>query len=153
MNSRSELESLMEKNKPLLQEAAQPVTFAQITEQNWLAVIGVLKNVAESQDKVITLLSRSMTAAQMQSYLDQLSELAVQDQITCQEIETQVKTETSSAMTELLSQAGSLKEECSSMLKQQEECSKKGRLKFMIALLASQSALLILSTVLQIWLR
>ena len=153
MNSRSELESLMEKNKPLLQEAAQPVTFAQITEQNWLAVIGLLQNLSESQDTMRKIISRSMTAAQMQKALDQLSEIAVQGQNACEEIQSQIATETSSAMTDLLSQAGSLSEACSSMLKQQEECSQKDRRRFMKLLLASQSVLLILSTALQIWLR
>ena len=153
MNSRSELESLMEKNKPLLQEAAQPVTFAQITEQNWLAVIGLLQNLSESQDTMRKIISRSMTAAQMQKALDQLSEIAVQSQNACEEIQSQIATETSAAMNDLLSQAGSLSEACSSMLKQQEECSQKDRSRFMKLLLASQSVLLILSTALQIWLR
>ena len=118
MNSRSELDSLMEKNKPLLQEAAQPVTFAQITEQNWLALIGLLQNLSESQDTMRKILSKSMTTAQMQKYLDQLTEIAEQEQNTCQEIQNQITATTSSATTELLSQAGSLSEACSSMLKQ-----------------------------------
>ena len=79
MNSRSEIESLMEKNKPLLQEAAHPITFAQITEQNWLALIGLLQNLSESQDTMRKILSKSMTTAQMQKYLDQLTEIAEQE--------------------------------------------------------------------------
>ena len=149
MNSRSELDSLMEKNKPLLQEAAHPITLIQITEQTWLAVVGLLQNLTESQDTMRKMLSKNMTATQMQSFVQKMTETAVQNQNACTEIQEQIKTETSSAMTDLLSQAGSLKEECCSMLKQQEESSQKARIKFMKILIASQSALLILSTVLQ----
>ena len=79
MNSEYDMKSLMEKNKPLLKEAAQPVTFAQITEQNWLALIGLLQNLSESQDTMRKILSKSMTTAQMQKYLDQLTEIAEQE--------------------------------------------------------------------------
>ena len=90
MNSKYDMQSLMEKNKPLLQEAAHPITFAQITEQNWLALIGLEQSNLEALDKIMKILSRSMTAAQMQSYLNQLTEIAEQGQNACTEIQEQI---------------------------------------------------------------
>ena len=59
MSSEYDMKSLMEKNKPQLQEIVTPITMAAITDQHWLAVVGVLTSVEESQDKVIKILGRT----------------------------------------------------------------------------------------------
>lgn len=153
MSSRSDMRSLMEKNKPLLQEASEAVTMTAITEQNWLAVVGVLTSLAESQDEVIGIMSRLMTAEQMNSFLRRQLALTEQGQAECREIQTAISEQTTKAMTELLAQAGRLSEQYLSMQKEQDAWRQRVSKRIVKAVIASQSVLLILSAALQIWLR
>ena len=153
MNSEYDMQSLMEKNKSQLQEIVTPVTMAAITEQHWLAVVGVLTSVVESQDNVIKAMREVMTAEQMRMFLNNQVALSEQSKEELRALQEQMATDTSASMREMLSQAEKMNEQFLSMQKEQDEWRRKMHKRLIKAIVISQSALLILSAGLQILLR
>ena len=153
MNSKYDMQSLMEKNKESFREASETTPMVVVQEQNWTAVLKVLSSICQSQDEVREELKELPTSKQMTRYEQNQSILLGRYQQESEQNHQQIRQEMKEMSSELLKQVGSMKEEYSSKLKEQESWRQKISSNLFKILIASQLIQLILLTILLLWLR
>ena len=153
MSSRSEIESLMERNKDNMQQAAETQPMVVVQEQNWTAVLKILSSICQSQDEQSETLAKLLTAEGVNKFLRKQQEVFEQRRQESQQAREQIQTMMQSMSSELLKQVGSMSAEYSSRLKEQESWRQKLGSKLCRVLIASQALQLILWAILLRWLR
>ena len=153
MSSRSEIGYLMEKNKESFQEASETAPMVVVQEQNWTAVLKVLSSICQSQDEVREELKELPTSKQMTRYEQNQSILLGRYQQESEQREERIRMMLDDMSKELTKQVGSMKEEYSSKLKEQESWRQKASSRLFKILIASQTLQLILWAMLLRWLR
>ena len=68
MNSKYDMQSLMERNKDNIQQAAETLPMVVVQEQNWTAVLKVLSSICQAQDEVKEEVKELPTSKQMTRY-------------------------------------------------------------------------------------
>ena len=153
MNSRSEIESLMERNKDNMQQAAETQPMVVVQEQNWTAVLKILSSICQSQDEVREEVKELPTGKQMTRYEQNQSILLGRYQQESEQNRQQIHQEMKEMSSELLKQVGSMKEEYSSKLKEQENWRQKVSSKLCRTLIVSELIQLSVGVMLLRWLR
>ena len=158
MNSKYDMQSLMELNKEPLKEAAETLPMVVVQEQNWTAVLKVLSSICQSQDEQSERLAKLLTvelptSKQMTRYEQNQSILLGRYQQESEQNRQQIHQEMKEMSSELLKQVGSMSAEYSSRLKEQENWRQKLSSRLFKILIASQLIQLILLTILLLWLR
>jgi len=156
----SKLEQMKSASKSNLEEAMNTPQATFVLDSNWRAVIAQLTLLTQAIEQVSEKASQAMTAEQMNYHLENQQVIFNQVKAECRHIQQTTAEQTTNSLTSLISQseklslqAGKLSEEYCSKLKSLEEWKHKTQLKTLRAIVISQSVLLILSLVLQIWLR
>ena len=153
MNSKYDMQSLMERNKTNLNEAAETQPMVVVQEQNWTAVLKVLSSICQSQDEVANALNELPTIQQMTRYEQNQATLYSRFQTESEQREQTIRTMLNDMSKELTKQAGNLSVEYSSKLKEQENWRQKVSSRLFKILIASQALQLILWAMLLRWLR
>ena len=153
MNSKYDMQSLMELNKDNMQTAAETLPMVVVQEQNWTAVLKILSSICQSQDEVADALNELPTSKQMTRYEQNQAMLYSRFQTESEQREQTIRTMLNDMSKELTKQAGSMKEEYSSKLKEQENWRQKLSSNLFKILIASQLIQLGLLTGLLLWLR
>ena len=156
----SKLEQMKSASRANLEEAMNTPQATFVLDSNWRAVIAQLTLLTQAIEQVSQDTSQAMTAEQMVTYMKNQQVIFDQVKAECRHIQQTTAEQTSNSLTSLISQSeklslqvGKLNEEYSLKLKSLEEWKHKTQLKTLRAIVISQSVLLILSLVLQIWLR
>ena len=153
MNSKYDMQSLMERNKDNMQQAAETQPMVVVQEQNWTAVLKILSSICQSQDEVREELKELPTGKQMTRYEQNQSILLGRYQQESEQNRQQIRQEMKEMSSELLKQVGSMSVEYSSRLKEQENWRQKVSSRLFKILIASQALQLILWAILLRWLR
>ena len=153
MNSKYDMQSLMERNKDNMQQAAETQPMVVVQEQNWTAVLQVLSSICQSQDEVREEVKELPTGKQMTRYEQNQSILLGRYQQESEQNRQQIHQEIKEMSSELLKQVGSMSAEYSSRLKEQESWRQKVSSRLFKILIASQALQLILWAILLRWLR
>ena len=153
MNSKYDMQSLMELNKDNMQTAAETLPMVVVQEQNWTAALKVLSSICQSQDEVREEVKELPTGKQMTRYEQNQSILLGRYQQESEQREERIRMMLDDMSKELTKQVGSMKEEYSSRLKEQENWRQKVSSKLCKVLIASQAVQLILWAALLRWLR
>ena len=153
MSSRSEIQSLMEKNKESFREASETAPMVVVQEQNWTAVLKILSSICQSQDEVREELKELPTGKQMTRYEQNQSILLGRYQQESEQNRQQIHQEMKEMSNDLLKQVGNMSVEYSSKLKEQENWRQKVSSRLCKVLIASQALQLILWAILLRWLR
>ena len=136
-----------------MQMAAETLPMVVVQEQNWTAVLKVLSSICQSQDEVREEVKELPTGKQMTRYEQNQSILLGRYQQESEQREERIRMMLDDMSKELTKQVGSMKEEYSSRLKEQENWRQKVSSKLCKVLIASQAVQLILWAALLRWLR
>ena len=153
MNSKYDMQSLMELNKEPLKEAAETLPMVVVQEQNWTAVLKVLSSICQSQDEIKEELGEMMKTKQVNEFLSEQQEMFEQRDQESKQARKLIQQMLNDTSEKLTKQAGSMKEEYSSKLKEQENWRQKVSSRLFKILIASQALQLILWAILLRWLR
>jgi len=160
MSSRLDVNALMERNKSDLKVAEETMPIVAVDNQNWTAVISLLKRSCEVQEELLKSQGELMTKSGIEMHLQNQKVLFDQVEDECRKIQKFTAEQTTNSLTSLISQseklslqAGKLNEEFSLQRKELEEWKHKTQLKMLRWVVISQSVLLMLSLALQMWLR
>ena len=160
MSSKLDVNALMERNKSDLQVAEKTMPMVAVDNRNWTAVISLLKRSCEVQEELLELQGELMTKSGIEMHLQNQKVLFDQVENECRRIQKSTAEQTTNSLTSLISQseklslqAGKLNEEYCSKLKCLEEWKHRTQSKMLRWIVISQTVLLILSLVLQMWLR
>ena len=153
MNSKYDMQSLMELNKEPLKEAAETLPMVVVQEQNWTAVLKVLSSICQSQDEIKEELGEMMKTKQVNEFLSEQQEMFEQRDQESKQARKLIQQMLNDTSEKLTKQAGSLNAEYSSKLKEQENWRQKVSSKLCKMLIASQALQLILWAILLRWLR
>ncbi|MBR7008666.1 MAG: hypothetical protein IKH90_08580 [Ruminococcus sp.] len=153
MNSKYDMQSLMERNKESFREASETAPMVVVQEQNWTAVLKILSSICQSQDEVREEIKELPTGKQMTRYEQNQSILLGRYQQESEQNRQQIHQEMKEMSSDLLKQVGSMSAEYSSKLKEQENWRQKLSSKLFKILIASQALQLILWAILLRWLR
>ena len=153
MNSKYDMQSLMELNKDNMQQAAETQPMVVVQEQNWTAVLKILSSICQSQDEVREEVKELPTSKQMARYEQNQSVLLGRYQQESEQREQQIRAMLDDMSKEFTKQVGSMSAEYSSKLKEQESWRQKVSSRLFKILIASQALQLILWVILLRWLR
>ncbi len=153
MNSKLDVNALMERNKSDLKAAEETMPMVAVDNRNWTAVISLLKRSCEVQEELLKSQGELMTKQDSVNLVNQQIRIQRETLKNLEQHQKKTIQMLQSSTQELQSQAGKLNEEYYSKLKSLEEWKHKTQLKMLRWVVISQSILLILLLALQMWLR
>ena len=153
MNSKLDVNALMERNKSDLKAAEETMPMVAVDNRNWTAVISLLKRSCEVQEELLKSQGELMTKQDSVNLVNQQIRIQRETLKNLEQHQEETIQMLRSSTQELQSQAGKLNEEFSSQRRELEEWKHRTQLKMLRAIVISQSVLLILSLALQMWLR
>jgi len=153
MNSKLDVNALMERNKSDLKAAEETMPMVAVDNRNWMAVISLLKRSCEVQEELLELQGELMTKQDSVNLVNQQIRIQRETLKNLEQHQEETIQMLRSSTQELQSQAGKLNEEFSLQRRELEEWKHKTQLKMLRWVVISQTVLLILSLALQMWLR
>jgi len=153
MNSKLDVNALMERNKSDLQAAEETMPMVAVDNRNWTAVISLLKRSCEVQAELLKSQGELMTKQDSVNLVNQQIRIQRETLKNLEQHQEETIQMLRSSTQELQSQAGKLNEEFSLQRRELEEWKHKTQLKMLRWVVISQTVLLILSLALQMWLR
>lgn len=153
MNSKLDVNALMERNKSDLKAAEETMPMVAVDNRNWTAVISLLKRSCEVQEVLLKSQGELMTKQDSVNLVNQQIRIQRETLKNLEQHQEETIQMLQSYTQELQSQAGKLNEEFSSQRRELEEWKHRTQLKMLKWIVISQTVLLILSLALQMWLR